>query len=686
MKPPGALRSPPPKGGSVASERPGASEMQAHAVDLGHAAALPLADAYLPWARATGFRDAGPPGVDADWHWLLLELKVPASDFAKAVRADARDQLRVPAHYLRPPRGLKMSAYCTAACTSAFLDILSGAAPIGPWRKLLAMIARFEIGFLAALPPDADAQPADVDVGDLPPPDVVIGVVDDGIAFAHERFRCRRANGQPATRLLAFWDQSLEPMPDGPWVHGPVHDRARLNDAFHAAMHAGHLVEAQAYAGLGYREVRHRVTHGTHVMDLACGADPGDDFAPPIVAVQLPAAAIADTSCASTTVYMLDAIRFVLATADAAVPPSGRICPTVINLSIGNIAGPHDGSSIFEKALDEMVALRDDCHVVLAAGNSYLSRCHAWIAVEAGDAAELDWQIQPGDGTPSYLEMWVGDAEGGVADVSAVQLTVTPPAGQPVSVGVGQGAVLHIDGAPVAMIGWQAQVANGRRAMALIAVAPTACEAGWPQPAPCGAWHVALHNGGSAELECRAYVQRDDAPLGRPTLGRQSWIEDRDYHRFDRRGGVQLRDSRSAFVRRSGTLNGLASGALVHVAGGAMLDGTEQPPPARYSSVPLPDEREGNGGLRALEITEDSPVLHGVLAAGSASGSRVALSGTSMAAPQLARLIAEDLARRGAAAQGWVTTLDHQDQPVPLAPPAAPMAEQARRRRGDPLR
>jgi hypothetical protein len=662
--------------------------MQAHAVDLGHAAALPLADAYLPWARATGFRDAGPAGAECGWHWLLLELKeeVPARRFAERARAGARDQLRVPAHYLQPPRGLEDSRYCTAACTRDFLDLLSGAAQGGAGHELVAMIERFEIGFLTAVLPDPDAQPAQVDVGDLPPPAVVIGVVDDGIAFAHERFRCRRANGQPATRLLAFWDQSLEPLPDGPWVHGPVHDRARLDDALHAAMHGGRLVEAQAYAGLGYREVRHRVTHGTHVMDLACGADPGDDPAPPIVAVQLPAAAIADTSCASTTVYMLDAIRFVLASADAAVPPSGRICPAVINLSIGNIAGPHDGSSIFEQALDEMMALRDDCHLVLAAGNSYLSRCHAWIAVEAGAVAELDWQIQPGDGTPSYLEIWVGDAEGGVADVSAVQLSVTPPAGQPVSVGLGQGAVLHIDGEPVAMIGWQAQVANGRRAMALIAVAPTACEAGWPQPAPCGAWHVALHNRGSVELECRAYVQRDDAPLGRPTLGRQSWIEDPDYHRFDRRGGVQLRDSRAAFVRRSGTLNGLASGALVHVAGGAMTDANRPAPPARYSSVPLPDEREGGGGLRPLVVTEDSAVLHGVLAAGSASGSRVALSGTSMAAPQLARLIAEDLARRGTAAQGWVTTLDHQDQPVPLAPAAAPMAEQARRRRGDPLR
>ncbi len=663
--------------------------MRVQLVDLDSEATLPLADAYLPWARATGFRDAGPPGKATDWHWLLLELEMPASRFAELVRDTAREHVRVPAHYLRPPRGLDDSVYCTAACSRHFLDVLSGLAPGDAWPDLLGAIRRFEIGFLTARPPDPDAEPSGIESGGLPAAAVVVGIVDDGIAFAHERFRVCAADGQPASRLIAFWDQSRDAAAGSPWVHGPVHDCGRLDDALRAANRAGRIDEHEVYLALDYREARHRVTHGTHVMDLACGADADDPGARPIVAVQLPVAAIADTSCASSTVYMLDAIRFVLVAADAAAP-AARTCPTVINLSIGNIAGPHDGSSIFEQALDEVMALRDDCHLVLAAGNSYLSRCHAWIAVEAGGHASLDWQIQPGDGTPSYLELWVGDAQneagGGVADVSDVWLELTPPGDRTVTVRAGQGAVLRTDGEPVAMISWQAQAANGRRAMALVAVAPTACEAGWPRPAPCGAWHVELHNGSSVELECRAYVQRDDAPLGRPTLGRQSWLEDPDYHRFDRRGGVQLRDSRSAFVRRSGTLNGLASGAFVHVAGGALRDRADGAAPARYSSVPLPDEREGSGGLRPLVVTEDSPVLHGVLAAGSASGSRVALSGTSMAAPQLARLIAEDLARRGAAAQGWVTTLDHQDQPVPLAPPAAPMAEQARRRRGDPLR
>ena len=60
-------------------------------------AGLPLADAYLPWARATNFRDALLPGARGEWHWLLLELSetTSASEFALAARQSARDDLRV---------------------------------------------------------------------------------------------------------------------------------------------------------------------------------------------------------------------------------------------------------------------------------------------------------------------------------------------------------------------------------------------------------------------------------------------------------------------------------------------------------------------------------------------------------------------------------------------------------------
>ena len=508
-----------------------------------------------------------------------------------------------------------------------------------------------------------------------------MGIVDDGLAIAHERFRSI-ADGRHGTRLLAFWDQHQRAAPATPWVHGRVFDRTDLASRFAALpAAAGPADEAMLYAGMGYTEARHRVTHGTHVMDLACGADPGDAAAPPIVAVQLPGSAIADTSCASSTVYMLDAIRFVLATADAAVP-RGQACPVVINLSIGNIAGPHDGSSIFEQALDELIRLRGDCDVVLAAGNSYLSRCHAWIDLQPKTAMTLKWQIQPGDGTPSFLELWFTDPKNasGAGDISGMRLTVTPPGGQPVDVMHEYPLpVMDQAGQIVAMLSLQQQVANGCKGMGLLAVAPTQCTGDWTAAAPSGAWRVRLHNAGDLALECNAFVQRDDAPLGRPTLGRQSTLEDKDYHRFDRRGAVEVLDSDASYVRRLGTLNGLASGSMVHVAGGARTDRDGGAAPARYSSVPL--QARVAPRWRVLAITEDSPVLHGAQAAGTASGSRVALSGTSMAAPQLTRYVVQQWR---AVALPTETIVDFQGHSVPAVPLAPEQQARWRRRRGEP--
>lgn len=652
------------------------------AANVARGTGLPRADAYLPWARATGFRDAVLPGARGDWHWLLLELSetTSASDFAAAAGQSARDDLRVPAHYRHPPRSLATSRYCTAACSPGFLAALAGEGAAAPWAELLAKIRRFEIGFTAAELPDPDAAPLAL-AGDGPAPDVVVGIVDDGLAIANERFRSR-ANGRHTTRLLAFWDQHQRAVPSSPWVHGRVFGQADLNLRFAALPAAvGPADETRLYADMGYTEVRHRVTHGTHVMDLACGADPRDATAPPIVAVQLPGSSIADTSCASSTVFMLDAVRFVLATADAAVPP-GRSVPVIINLSIGNIAGPHDGSSIFEQALDELIRLRSACEVVLAAGNSYLMRCHAWIDLPPASAMTLNWQIQPGDGTPSFLELWFTDPAGtdGVGDIGGIRLTVTPPGGRPIEVPHGRPvAVPGEKGQTMAMLSLQQQVANGRKGMGLLAVAPTQCTGEWLAAAPSGAWRVALHNAGATALECNAFVQRDDAPLGRPTLGRQSYLDDGDYLRFDARGAVEVLDSDAAYVRRVGTLNGLASGDRVHVAGGALTDREGSATAARYSSVPLRASEPSR--WRVLAVTEDSPVLKGVLAAGTASGSWAALSGTSMAAPQLTRHIVDQLRAEAPPARDIE---DFQGHPVPAVPLAPQQQARWRRRRGDP--
>ncbi|MGH7004943.1 MAG: hypothetical protein ACREIP_13435, partial [Alphaproteobacteria bacterium] len=50
---------------------------------------------------------------------------------------------------------------------------------------------------------------------------VLVGVVDDGIAFAHERFRKRRADGTEETRVEYVWVQDGEiELPNSPVPYG----------------------------------------------------------------------------------------------------------------------------------------------------------------------------------------------------------------------------------------------------------------------------------------------------------------------------------------------------------------------------------------------------------------------------------------------------------------------------------
>jgi len=681
-------------------------------------APLPLADAYLPWARATQFRDAGgAPAGQARWLSLLLELRIAAPAFFALTEHVQQRWIRVPAQYAHPPKGLEAVHFCTAIVSADMLAVLTGqvsaiaaaatATEAAALQAVCAAIVRFEIGFSTppwpaqaagmAAPKHAQAARSG--------PSVVVGVIDDGLSFANMRFCVPLANGGPgrATRFLSLWDQG-GPAPARAvpgCAYGRAQGTAALNRHIAGSVDAGsgQVDEDATYQRAGYREVRHRITHGTHVLDLAAGAaGAGAATAPHIVGVQVPGKVLEDTSCASTTVFLLDALHHILAEADRAFPaaPAG---PALVNISLGNIAGPHDGSSVFEAALGEVIRLRRRLdagfHVVMPAGNSLLSRCHAQLLLPAGKARTLTWRMPPADGTPNFLELWLRPGASRalrtspVPDLQRLTLTLTSPRGDTCTVTAGQTKALRVAGHTVAMVSLQARVANGRASMALLAVAPTQAGDGGGPSAPSGAWAVMLSLAKEADatgLNVQAYIQRDDIAFGRRSRARQSIFEDAGYRRYSPQGRVQLHDDdAAACVRRAGTFNGLATAAEVDVAGGAVHGGPANRPlaAAPYSSVEAPGLTAKAGSKRTHQtaVTEDSAVLHGVLAAGTRSGSVVALSGTSMAAPQLLRsLWAGAAGSPGGPGVGQAIDADRRLRP--LVPASAEVKRRAARRRG----
>lgn len=480
-----------------------------------------------------------------------------------------------------------------------------------------------------------------LDWGSDPPPpkdglETVVAAIDDGFALAHERFQAKDGG----TRIEAFWDMNG----NLPLVGGTLkeHSKAKIDDWMAQDTPVDEDAVYRRAGLLDHGDPRHkplawRASHGTHVLDLAAGSEP-DKEGPPIIAVQLPSPVVARTTGELLDFHVWLGVLYVRHRA-------GRR-PVVINISFGYDAGPHDGRGLLEKHLSRLAEKCPKTVVVLPAGNAQLSRCHATIDLSSGTPVELDWIVQPDDRTHSVIEVWLPhDTKG-----DRMTLTVTLPDGAPFTLREPESGETS-PSVPLVHAGRKMGLAevwerpDGRR-MFRIAIAPTAR----PQPderalAPAGRWTLRFEAGRNPLCEpAHAWVQRDDSLYGYPQRGRQSYFDHPDYLRFDDYGYEMDDDppspSPACPVTRTSLLNAIATSANVIVAGGYrsrdcriaryssggpnVSTGVE-PPPLKKPDVLLP--------------SDGSPAHPGVLAAGARSGARVAMDGTSVAAPQLARYV-----------------------------------------------
>lgn len=518
-------------------------------------------------------------------------------------------------------------------------------------------------------------------------PRVVVGVIDDGIAFAHERFR-KGVGAASATRVEYWWLQDGGYQGVGsPVPYGRELAKAAIDPLLTACTQAGILDEDLFYrqAGLidfrqeGHKSAAWREAHGTHVMDLACGFDPlapRDDR--PIVCVQLPIRVTADTSGASLYPYVLDAMTYIL---DRAVTISGGPgapqLPVVINLSYGRLEGPHDGTLDLEDAIEHLVAQSAKrgvrLRVVLPAGNSYLSRCHAQVSFRhRGQIERLPWRILPDDRTPSFLEIWLPHRRG-AAGTSRIAVTITSPTGASRTIDETSGPMQWMSGGQVYAEARYVVAMPSNRGMFRISLQPTTDFDPSAALAPAGIWTVALENrrlGRRAVVH--AWVQRDDSLYGFPLRGRQSYFDHSCYVRHDHAGRDKETDDPGCVVRRESTINSIATGRHPIVMGGYLR---KEMVAAKYSAAgaatpPGPPPRAPD----AMTASEDSRVHGGVLAAGSRSGSVVAMGGTSVAAPQITKRCAEELAAAKAGDRAAVQALAAADEAgyPPATPPKPP--------------
>ncbi len=257
---------------------------------------------------------------------------------------------------------------------------------------------------------------------------VVVGIIDFGLDFTLDDFR----GDDGGTRIALLWDQGLTPgageAQPADFAYGVEYGRAEID----AALGGG---------GDPFQAVRHDpgpASHGTHVASTAAGNGRSADGLFPagrfvgaapdttLIFVQ-PMSGDQSTSFTDSS-NVADAVAYIFSRA------AEMQMPCVINMSLGQNGGSHDGESVVERAIDRLLEPSGRAFVS-AAGNEHVWRGHASGSLAAGEGRVLRWKVGGGmpvpsggvtgsgiDRTPSEMEIWYSSRD-------RFRVTLTDPLG-----------------------------------------------------------------------------------------------------------------------------------------------------------------------------------------------------------------------------------------------------------------
>ena len=191
---------------------------------------------------------------------------------------------------------------------------------------------------------------------------VVVGIVDAGFDYLHSAFR-NPSDG--SLRIKRVWEQSSSTLSGA---------KAPEKFGYGIELNTPELIEASQ----GDTDSN---SHGTHVAAIAAGDDDYKDGAyvgnAPDADIVLVALDLNNSSSAD----ILNGVQYVFDYADEV----GKPC--VVNLSLGNHEGPHDGTSTFDTMTDAMQ--RAGHLIVGAAGNHRTDKFHIDRSFASSDDAPL---------------------------------------------------------------------------------------------------------------------------------------------------------------------------------------------------------------------------------------------------------------------------------------------------------
>ena len=164
---------------------------------------------------------------------------------------------------------------------------------------------------------------------------VLVAVIDSGIDYENDVFR----NADGTTRIRNLWDQTIPGNPPEGYVIGTEYTRENINEALAASTRRERfqIVPSQDISG-----------HGTSVAGIAAGNSQeyqGVAFESELLIVKL---GIPREEGFPRTTELIQALDYVVRKA------LEYQTPVAINLSFGNTYGPHDGSSLLERFIEDI--------------------------------------------------------------------------------------------------------------------------------------------------------------------------------------------------------------------------------------------------------------------------------------------------------------------------------------------
>lgn len=214
---------------------------------------------------------------------------------------------------------------------------------------------------------------------------VVVGVVDAGFDYTHSAFR------NPETgelRIKRVWEQNKSNTLEGA--------KAPEKYGYGLELNTPELITASG-------SDCNTNSHGCHVAAMAAGSDSYKDGAYVGNAPDADIVLVALDLSASTSADILNGINYIFDYADEVKKPC------VVNISLGNNEGPHDGTSTFDVMTDKLQG--PGRLIVGAAGNSRTEKFHVDHSFNSADDAPMKTFINYLQGPSTYkkggnIEIW----------------------------------------------------------------------------------------------------------------------------------------------------------------------------------------------------------------------------------------------------------------------------------------